>query len=283
MKPFTLVVCSLTEWIAQDFLDAGMDEWQVIKDRGFDLPSVEPASNVAWWMPTEHAVKLRHSGLSIPFMAPGSHWLTTIPRSLTGRFTASGTVNEILGNQSIFTEGKIWIKPAEFKHQEFFASLYSHDDIASFNLPADAMLQWTDTVMDFSEEHRFFVCDGEIIASSVYLVDGITYYDGAVSHRMDEAFEFAGYAVSVLADNQPPAYVLDIAFDKLSDKWVVLEGNPMFSSAIYGSDPAQVAKGLLRCANPVAGDEKWLWAPDPYLIQKYARMRPLQSSAGISL
>lgn len=281
MRPYTLTVCSMTEWISQDFIDADIRDWKIIKDRGFDLPLSLPGPNVAWWMPTEHAVKLCHSGLSIPFMAPGSHWLTTVPQSLTGRFTGSGSVKEVLADTALFTAGKVWIKPAEFKHQDFVAGLYDQEEIASFHLPDDSILQWTDTVMDFSEEHRFFVCEGEIIASSVYLADKVTYYDGAVSHRTKDAEDFAFYAVSLLVDNQPPAYVLDIAFDETSDRWVVLEGNPMFSSALYGADPAQVVKGLLRCANPSPDDTKWLWVPDPYLIQKYARMRPLRPSAGI--
>lgn len=281
MKSCTLVVCSLTEWIVKDFIDANIPNCEIIKDRGFDLPPVKPNVDVAWWMPTEHAVKLRQSGLLIPFMATGSKWMDTVPQSLTGRYTASGTVKEVLNDETLFADGKVWIKPAEFKHQEFFAGLYGREEIIGFNLPDGAILQWTDTVMDFSEEHRFFICEGEVIASSVYLADNLTYYDGAVSHKAGEASEFAHHAVEVLADNQPPAYVLDIGFDKLSGHWVVIEGNPMFSSAIYGADPAQVVKGLLRCANPKNQDARWLWSPDLYLTNKYARMRPLQPPTGI--
>lgn len=282
MEIKTLVVCSLTEWIAQDFLDASLpEEWRVIKDRGFDLPSVEPSIHTAWWMPTEHAVKLRRSGLSVPFMAPGPKWMDTVPQSLTGRYTASITIGGISENPSIFDAGKLWIKPAEFKHQQFFAGLYSYEEVRAFSLPDEAVLQWTDTVMDFSEEYRFFICEGEIIASSVYLAGNVTYYDGAVASLELEAGEFAEYAVSVLGDNQPPAYVLDIGFDRKQERWVIIEGNPMFSSALYGADPAQVVEGLLRCANPQIGEEKWMWVPDPYLVNKYARMQPLKPYAGI--
>lgn len=277
MKAKTLVVCSITNWIVQDFLNANIADLEIIGDRGFDLPQVKPSGDIAWWMPTEHAVKLRYSGLSIPFMAPGSHWLPTVPQSLTGRFIGSATVAEILSTNSPFSETeKLWIKPAEFKHQDFFAGLYSQQEVDSFNLPLDAILQWTSTVLNISEEHRFYVLDHEVVTGSEYLVDGVTYYDGARSDRKSEALAFAVDAVKELGDNQPTAYTLDIAFDHKSNSWVILEGNPAFSSAIYGSDPEKVIDTLLRCCNPGEADNKWLWKPDPYLMKKYARMRPLR-------
>lgn len=279
MKAKTLVVCSITNWVVQDFRDAKIADLEIIGDRGFDLPEVKPSPETAWWMPTEHAVKLQYSGFSIPFMAPGSHWLPTVSQALTGRFIGSATVEEILSNKDIFlhTEtGKLWIKPAEFKHQEFFAGQYSQEGIAAFNLPPDAVLQWTSTVLNIAEEHRFYVLDNEVVTGSEYLVDGVTYYDGAVSSRKDEALSFVVEAVQEMGLNQPPAYTLDVAFDRVSASWVVLEGNPAFSSAIYGSNPKKVVDVLLRCCNPGQNDTKWLWEPDSYLMKKYAHMRPLR-------
>lgn len=273
----TLVVCSITNWIAQDFSEANLSGWNIVADRGFDLPEINPGNDVAWWMPTEHAVKLIYSGLSIPFMAPGAHWLSGISQSLTGRSIVTETMQEVTDRDfSHFEQGRIWIKPAEFKHQEFFAGLYNKDEIKGFNLPVDAYLQWTDTVLNPVEEHRFYIVDRQVQTGSEYLVNGITYYDGAVSTRKQEALDFAKYAVDELGTNQPPAYTLDIAYDERSRTWVLLEGNPMFSSAIYGSDPGMVAECLLRCANPLPSETQWLWEPDSFLMQKYARMRPLR-------
>jgi hypothetical protein len=279
MKAKTLVVCSITNWIVQDFIDAKIADIEIIGDRGFDLPTVKPSAEVAWWMPTEHAVKLRYSDFSIPFIAPGSHWLPTVPQALTGRIIQSATVEETLSENSYFSQndsGKLWIKPAEFKHQEFFAGLYTKEETSSFNLPPDASLQWTSTILDISEEHRFYIMDHQVITGSEYLVDNVTYYDGAISSNKGEAWDFATTAVKQLGANQPPAYTLDVAFDRISQSWVVLEGNPAFSSAIYGSDPEKVIEVLLRCANPVPEDSPWLWEPDPYLMKKYAHMRPLR-------
>lgn len=279
MKAKTLVVCSITNWVVQDFRDAKIADLEIIGDRGFDLPPVKPSAETAWWIPTEHAVKLIYSGFSIPFMAPGSHWLPTVSQALTGRFIGSATVEESLSNDDYFSQnksGKLWIKPAEFKHQQFFAGLYSREEVASFNLPSDAVLQWTSTILDIAEEHRFYVLDNEVVTGSEYLVDGVTYYDGAMSLRKAEAFSFAGSVVQELGLNQPPAYTLDVAFDRTSNSWVVLEGNPAFSSAIYGSNPEKVVDVLLRCCNPKESDVSWLWEPDPYLMKKYAHMRPLR-------
>lgn len=277
MKPKTLVVCSIANWIVQDFIDAGIPGLEVIGNRGFDLPEVSPSVETAWWMPTEHAVKLQYSGLYLPFMAPGPHWLPSISESLTGRFIASDSVENVLFESSIFeTKDKMWIKPAEFKHQEFFAGVYTKEEIISFNLPPESVLQWTSSILRLSEEHRFYVMDNEVVTGSEYLVAGVTYYDGGVSQRKDEALGFAIKAVTEIGTNQPPAYTLDIAFDEISQEWVVLEGNPAFSSAIYGSDPEKVTEVLLRCVNPKKEDTEWLWKPDTFLLKKYARMRPLR-------
>lgn len=279
MKAKTLVVCSITNWVVQDFRDAKIADLEIIGDRGFDLPRVNPSPETAWWMPTEHAVKLRYSGLILPLVSPGSHWLSTVPTHLTGRSIVTETVEDTLSNASSFANAsnrKIWIKPAEFKHQSFFAGLYTKEQIQSFNLPSNALLQWTDTILDIQEEHRFYVVDGTVVTGSEYLVDGVTYYDGATSQMKDDALYFAQYAAAELNENQPPAYTLDVAYDKASKSWIVLEGNPMFSSAIYGSNPAVVVDALLRCVNPEDNERKWLWKPDPYLVKKYACMRPLR-------
>lgn len=278
MATKTLVVCSMTNWIAQDFRDANIPGWDVVSDRGFDLPIIPQSKNVAWWMPTEHAVKLRYSGFKIPFMAPGPHWLPGISQDLTRRKISTCAMEEIMDTdfKALSPNGKLWVKPAEFKHPEFFAGLYGKDDIAGYNLPKDALLQWTDTVLNLTEEHRFYIVDGKVKTGSVYLAHGVTYYDGAVSHKDDEAYNFALSCAQTIGTGQPPAYTLDVAYDETTESWILLEGNPMFSSAIYGSDPAIVAECLLRCANPLPEESSWLWTPDSFLLQKYARMRPLR-------
>lgn len=273
MSNKTLVVCSHANWIAQDFIDATIDSYDIIADKGFDLPKIKPNSNVAWWMPTEHAVKLAYSGFSLPFMAPGTHWLSSLPEALTMRNIVSTSIAELDANPY---DGKRWIKPAEFKHQQFFAGAYTVEEVMDFQLPQNAIIQYTDTILSLDEEYRFYVVDGKVTTGSIYLSDSITYYDGATEKRYTEAYDYAQYVVDCLQWNQPPSYTLDVAYDTEINDWLVVEGNPAFSSAIYGSDPAIVVDALLRCANPVEGDEAWMWLPDPYLLHKYANMRPLR-------
>lgn len=270
----TLTVCSITNWIPEDFKNGlNPDEWNVVADKGLYLPISEHNDSNVWWMPTEHAVKLAHSGFKIPFTSPGSQWLSTIPESLTRRKIITQPYSDI----STLPNKEIWVKPAEFKHQSFFAGLYTKEELEEFSLPGDSMIQWTETILDIEEEYRFFVLAGEVIGGSVYLANGITYYDGALGIKLPDAYTYASNAVKEIGSNQPNAYVLDIAYDKQLKDFLVLEGNPAFSSAIYGVEPKSIIDALYACSHPNKDELKWLWKPDPYLIKKFSRMVPLQN------
>lgn len=268
MKAF--VVVSYASWVASDF-EPFMDstEWKLIRDYGFDIPdSLDDYSSVAWWMNAQHAARLQRAGIANGLIAPGPNWLPGIPESLTGRRIYSAGIADFLSLPSGY---QCWVKPSEAKIDGFEAGwrtvAETSNIVASLRIPVDSSVQWTESLLKINHEHRFYVIDGEILTGSAYLVDGVTYYDGAVSSRTSEAHEFANHAVSELGENQPAAYTLDVGFDEINKKWILIEGNPAWCSGIYGSEPILALKAIERSCQGVLSnkDDGFIWVPDAYL------------------
>lgn len=270
-----LIVVSYASWISEDFR-ASLDpaQWTVIKDYGFDLPAdLENYDDVAWWMNAQHAARVLRSTPHISFVAPGPRWLSTVPQELTKRDILTSTVRNFLDAPPA---GSFWVKPAEAKIDGFEAGWRDAGEtqkvISAVGLPMESFLQWTPTRLDINWEHRFYVLNGEVLTGSPYLVDGVTYYDGASWDKYDEALEYVQNAVKILEGNQPPAYTLDVGLDAQLG-WLVIEGNPAWSSGIYGCDPQKVVRVLANsCYN--FHISQYRWEPDHYL-KRIAERKPL--------
>lgn len=266
MKAF--VVVSYASWVATDFepcIDSS--QWKLIRDYGFDVPeNLNAYEGVAWWMNAQHAARLQRVGVAKSLTAPGSGWLSSVPESLTGRKIYSSDLLEFLSWPSTY---QCWVKPAEAKIDGFEAGWRSVADVwrisSELNIPADSSVQWTESLLDLNHEYRFYVLNGEIQTGSQYLVDGITFYDGADGSKMGEARAFADYATRVLGDNQPAAYTLDVGFDNISQRWILIEGNPAWCSGIYGSNPAKALTVIEHSCHMTLLNEKFKWIPDAYL------------------
>lgn len=277
-----LFVVSYASWISQDFRSSlDPDTWDVIKNYGFDLPSkLGKYEKVVWWMNAQHAARVRRALPSAYFMSPGAKWLSGVPRSLTKRQIRTETLEEFWKAPPAFD--RIWAKPAEAKIEDFPADWYSPDEVIALgddlSLPAGSFVQWTDTKLDIDWEHRFYVLNGQVVTGSPYLVDGVTYWDGyedpRYSSRFEEAEAFASRAVTVLGDNQPSAYTLDVGYDSTVG-WLVIEGNPAWCSGVYGADPEKVIDVLERsCSDD--GKPEFEWVPDAYLQRIADRKRLLR-------
>lgn len=270
------VVVSMSSWVADDFAP-GITEQRLIRNWGMDLPeNLSSYDSVSWWMPAAHAARLQRVGLAMELIAPGPYWLTQIPQSLTQRKVSSATVEEFLLREPT---GEFFIKPAEAKIEGFEAAWRDFEQtreiVRQFNIPSNTFLQWSDKLLDVNHEYRFFVLDGQVITGSSYLVDGITHYDGADNSKLDEAKEFAQYAVSII-ENQPSAYVIDVGMNVSNNSWLVIEGNPAWCSGIYGSDPAKVIRVIEHACHFSQDDKNYLWNPDAFLKGKADFKVPLK-------
>lgn len=268
MSSSAFVVVSMSSWVADDFMPGLHEDQTLIRDYGWEIPQkILDYDSVLWWMPAAHAARVQQAGYAIQLLAPGAAWLTTLPESLTQRPIFYSDVRSF---RLATPTQNIFIKPAEAKIDGFEAAWRTPDEaleiINNTNLPEDSFLQWTSRLLNLNHEHRFYVLDGKVLTGSAYLVDGMTYYDGAISPLSDAAEYFAQKSVDSITQ-QPAAYTLDVGYDEFSHSWVVIEGNPAWCSGLYGADPALALLVIERACNPLEKDVDFLWKPDASLVE----------------
>lgn len=257
-------VTSMMHWVADEFRKSlPSDTYEVKSDFGFDIPSSLPD---LWWMPTEHAYQVLRQ-VYVPLIAPGASWLDSLPTGLLGRDVTTIPVEVVESYQ-----GSRWVKLAEAKSDSFIAGLHSYNDLEKLKLPIGTQLQFSNKVLDLNDETRFYVAHGEVVTGSTYLLNGETWNDTEKTGNYIDALSFAKHVVKELCENQPPAYTLDVAWDNNNNKWIVLEGNPAWSSGYYGSDLVGVAEVIYESMKP---SEHWEWKPDPYIVERGKRKRLL--------
>jgi hypothetical protein len=261
-------------WVADDLKGGAHVGVTVRHDLGFDAPEIAPGDAV--WVPMESAARIFHDARidapPIHLADPGPHFTPSMPVDLLGRRLSVGSYDDLLrsGTEEAF------VKPANCKIENFPAQwwyrAFSNSFLSGAPIPDDLVLHWTPTRLDLVEEHRIFVIDKSIATSSPYLIDGETWHETMQGDTC--AAESFAQGVLDAVDEQPRSYTLDVG--RLRDRsWVVIETNPVWSSAQYGADPAQVVRCLFAAATP--DSTKWDWRPDPYLLVRVQKQRPLTS------
>jgi len=268
----TVVVVTQRSWMARE-LATNTCGVTVVPEPGLFAPAVQEGPDVSWWMPIGFATRLHCEGAARELSAPGPDWLPAVPVQLSGRVVTSCQAADLEG---LPRTGVFWCKPAEAKIETFPGGWYTAEQVAALALLPDSWVQWTPTRLDLSVEFRCYVLEGGVLTVSPYLLGELTYYD------MDEATlaavpaadatEFARTVVDRLGAAQPGAYVLDVGFDVLSGRWVVVEANPAWCSAWYGCAIDAVLATITascRC------EDEWRWVPDAELVHHARRAGPL--------
>ena len=273
----TLVVATTRRWVADDFAApcarAGLE---LVHSWGLDVPDLT-GRTPAWWTPTEHAARVLASGTNLPLIAPGPLWLSRVPQRLTGRRVWSGTVDTLK-----HAPAAGWCKPAEMKVEALPSQWWDRTSAfaaacASAGLPGDSAVQVASRRLDIVEEHRTFVLHGEVVATSPYLVDGVTWTEDMTDDRRlhhQDAAAFAGDVCTTMRYDQAPAYTLDVALTR-EGRWVVLEANPVWSSASYGADLDAVLAATTAGTDHAGHHPDWAWQPDPHLLARADRQARL--------
>lgn len=293
----TLHVVTHRRWVADDLATGAFPGLDVRHHLGLDLPDFAPGDGV--WAPMEWMARAVAVDPRLHLIDPGAALLTLLPRHLLGRDIRLLTraQMEAEADEHIAAHGPLvdgppyFAKPANCKVEEFPArwdDLEGHvlGAIAT-RIPADQPFLLTTTRLDIVEEHRLFVLDGAVVTSSPYRALDLgpeghrsetLWHEEMTSECTGDAEAFGAHVLAALED-LPRSFALDVAV--LADgTWVVIEANPVWSSAFYGADPAQVVRCLLvasRVADPAeaSAPEPHRWVLDPYLIQRVARQRPL--------
>lgn len=258
-----LVVVSSAAWLAKDF-DAP-SVVPIIPEIGFDLPRLDPKTT-AWWCSGSYVARAAATGLVLPLMSAGPHWLNTVPYDWRQREVATLRLSEVSDR---FTSG--FIKPAEIKVNSLPAKVYVEaeaflGDARAAGIPEESWLSFSEP-MNYVREYRCFTAHGKVTAATPYLIDGVT-WDGlepdADNKGRTEATAFVESLLSHLGpEGHPPGFVVDAGVDDQGN-WSVIEANASWSSNPYHSDMAGVIESVFA-SHDVNGDyPQWAWQIDPY-------------------
>lgn len=229
--------------------------------------------DVSVWTAGMWAARLQRIGLVQNVCSPGADWMPALDRELTGRKIVNGKLAQLAND-----ERRLWVKPAEAKVPAFVAGLYTLQEIEQIfeaeSLSPDLELQWTESIIPFDWEHRFFVTDGEVTTGSPYRVAGRSWEPTISWARYDEAEQYAKRVVQLLAqtDMLPPHFTLDVGLDVANDRWLIVEGNRSWSSGVYSCDP-RLALDSIYASSHYVGD-RWCWKPDAQIVAQAAE-KPL--------
>lgn len=275
----TLHLVSQRNWMAEE-LRAGLDpdKWEVRQHTGLSAvpPEVGFDPDHVLWAPGAYAARLMLERPDLRLAAPGPEWLPILSLArpnLTGREVYLFSARE----SATWGDEGFW-KLAETK-RDIFPSKWRTADQVHFDassLPADSMLQYSPTRLTLSAEYRVVRNRNGYHAWSPYLDQhGVSRDDPAF---MDPdarltCLKVLGFAASVAWPAYFP-FALDVGFNVETEKWIVVEANPVWSSAWYGMDLGIFAQVVAEAQGPDVPDE-YLWRPDPILIQRARLLRPL--------
>jgi len=268
----TVVVVTQRSWMARE-LATNTRGVTVMSEPGLFWPAAQEGPEVAWWMPMGFATRLHCEGAARELSAPGPGWLPAVPVELSGRVVTSCRATDLKG---LPRTGAFWCKPAEAKVESFPGGWYTAEQVAGLNLRPGSWVQWTPTRLDLSVEFRCYVLEGAVLTVSPYLLGDLTFYDldeaALAAVPTADATAFARTVVARLGLTQPAAYVLDVGFDRLSGRWVVVEANPAWCSAWYG---CAIDAVLATVAASCRCNSEWRWVPDAELVHHARRAGPL--------
>ena len=277
MSPAALVVACHLRWVADDLRAGAAGRFPVVVERSqFFLPEV-PAGVVAWWVTTGHAARLVAAGLVPRLDVVDAAWLAGLPQELTDPRVQVGVLEDLLAWPP-GTPG--FVKPSLAKVEGLPAQWTA--DVAGTARSAlmagthrATSVQVSDVRLDLVAEHRVYVLAGEAVASSPYLVDGVSWEPGwDATSRPRETAEARGIAeAAAAAGPSPDALVVDVGLLRCG-RWVVVEANAPWASNPYGCDLRAVVDCVVAssCGRPVS---RWTWSPDAHETAIAAAMEPL--------
>lgn len=235
---------------------------------------LRPRPGLAWRAPVGLVAALIVRGRAIRLTAAGSQWFASLPPEVLGRRVSVVDAAAVAARQ--VPNPVSMVKLADAKVPSFAATrtdgaAEAAAAVRKAGLPPRAQLHVADRWLDVDSEYRVFCIARRAVACSPYLVEGEAWGPQLHRHRAsfhDQAAAFAEEVLSGLADaDVPPACVLDIA--RLpGGRLVVLEANTTWGAGLYGCDPVEVLRAVLAANDPA--DDRWLWTPDPILVQQAA-------------
>lgn len=256
MSPRTLRVVSQRAWMARDLADAlNPDVWTVTAHHGLSVPhGIDPGD--AWWMPGAFAARLHRVGALPELAAPAPGFLPGLPRRFVQRTIRMHAAGDAARTRTSgfwkLADAKTDLFPAGWRGPEHLSA-----DIRAARLPDSTLLLCSDHA-PFGAEYRAFIVDGKVTGGSWYLDETGRGFDHPAftppARRAAQAEQFAAEVAAWCHQHghAPRAYTLDVAWGLRAATWLVVEANPVWSSAWYGTNLAAAA-GALAAARLGAG------------------------------
>ena len=283
------VVLSTAAWRgAEARTTAGLGP--VITGTGMWWPDeVDPAASgdFAFWMPSQVAARAVNAGVELTLTDPGARWIADLPdwarrrevHTAAARYVPFRVLGDLGPDAST---GKVFAKLAVSKDDRWSAGVHTLDELVRWldGLPADELVQWTSTVFDIRTEVRCFVLDGEMLASSSYVFDGLDYsalvdrpdllHDSMRVRDEKLASDLADLVAGAMRYRSPRGYVLDVAVTR-DDETFVVEANPAWCSSWYDCN----LDGVRRVVDAAcAHDPVFAWRPSPLIAGSHPLRLP---------
>ncbi|WP_223884066.1 ATP-grasp domain-containing protein [Pseudarthrobacter sp. BIM B-2242] len=242
----------------------------------------ETMEGTALWVDTSGATRLLNAGLELPLLSPGSAWLSTVPGYLLGRRVLCTTLGQLQEK---------WRGPGLFRlAEQQYAGLgfpTFHADPATFVAAAgkyhyralDLVAELNVVVsapVDYVDEYRVFVADGEISASTrvdTRLRPGkrTDAYEGDEEDRTAAALHFAQIVLDATVWHQPPGFRIDVGLTA-DGSWQLISAGPSWAAQFHLANPSGVLASVLSGQAP--DYDHWKWVPDELFQQRIFRAWP---------
>jgi hypothetical protein len=237
--------------------------WDVACLEGKGLPSGLHIGDAVYYGGTDVAHEVARQ-LGLALLEPPFDWLARLPGQYLSRQVRYATVAEARR-----LTGPAFVKPADATHKCFDAGVYPGGWAIPLRrgFPESTPVLIADPVA-WAVEYRCFVLEGQVTACSPYVRFGrwIRAQDHpwiAPKPEMERVLHLCRALAADPGARLPPAVTLDVGRIEDGD-WAVVEANPVWSSGLYGCDPAGVLPVLRRaCVRQEDVKEKdRAWIPD---------------------
>lgn len=130
-RPFRVVTHK--NWLAAQFAPMG-----AVQDFGFDIDPAT-AKTTLWWAPGAWVVSALETGMRLPLLSCGPHWLDRLPHRFTGRTVHTIPFNDVPATLRHCWPDQVFAKLPEAKVDTFPAQLHDSqclaDTLTQYQLP----------------------------------------------------------------------------------------------------------------------------------------------------
>lgn len=212
--------------------------WETVTCDGDALPPAVPEPAV--YATTDRATRAA-TALDLALLEPPFDLLARVPERFLRRRVHFARFADLTR-----LAARAFVKPADPLDKWFDAGLYADArDIRTRNRQRPDSPVLVSEPVEWSAEYRYFVLNGEVVASSPYLALGRAVWRSAKGAGAPGGRTVAESVCAALGAGCPPALVVDVG--RIEDRgWAVVEFNPIWSAGLLAARADSVLPALRR-------------------------------------